>query len=53
VIAESYEREVRDLPCFEYLTTVVIELHRLRCPVSWSRKIGHWDKWKGCSSTAM
>jgi transposase len=32
VIAESYEREVRDLPCFEYLTTVVIELHRLRCP---------------------
>ena len=32
VIAESYEREVRDLPCFEYLTTVVIELYRLRCP---------------------
>jgi len=21
--------------------------------VSRSRKIGHWDKWKGCSSTAM
>ncbi len=32
VIAESYEREVRDLACFEYLTTVVIELYRLRCP---------------------
>lgn len=32
VIVESYEREVRDLPCFEYLTTVVIELYRLRCP---------------------
>lgn len=30
-IAESYEREVRDLPCFEYLTTVVIELYRVRC----------------------
>lgn len=28
----SYEREVRDLPCFEYLTTVVIELYRVRCP---------------------
>lgn len=28
----SYEREVRDLPCFEYLTTVVIELYRIRCP---------------------
>ena len=26
------EREVRDLPCFEYRTTVVIELYRLRCP---------------------
>ena len=25
-IAEVYEREVRDLPCFEYRTTVVIEL---------------------------
>jgi transposase len=31
-IAETYEREVRDLPCFEYLTTVVVELYRLRCP---------------------
>jgi transposase len=31
-IAESYEREVRDLPCFEYRTTVVIELYRVRCP---------------------
>jgi len=30
-IAEVYEREVRDLPCFEYRTTVVIELYRLRC----------------------
>jgi transposase len=32
-VAAAYEREVRDLPCFEYLTTVVIELYRLRCPV--------------------
>ena len=31
-IHEIYEREVRDLPCFEYRTTVVIELYRLRCP---------------------
>ena len=31
-IHETYEREVRDLPCFEYRTTVVIELYRLRCP---------------------
>jgi transposase len=31
-IAETYEREVRDLPCFEYRTSVVIELYRLRCP---------------------
>ena len=31
-IAEVYEREVRDLPCFEYRTTVVIELYRLKCP---------------------
>ena len=31
-IAEVYEREVRDLSCFEYGTTVVVELHRLRCP---------------------
>lgn len=31
-IHETYEREVRDLPCFQFLTTVVIELYRLRCP---------------------
>jgi transposase len=31
-IHEIYEREVRDLPCFEFHTTVVIELYRLRCP---------------------
>lgn len=30
-IAEICEREVRDLPCFEYRTTVVVELYRLRC----------------------
>jgi len=29
---EVYEREVRDLPCFEFGTTVVIELYRVRCP---------------------
>jgi transposase len=31
-IAETYEREVRDLPWSEYLTTVVVELYRLHCP---------------------
>jgi transposase len=31
-VAEVYEREVRDLPCFEYRTTVAVELYRLRCP---------------------
>ena len=31
-IHEIYEREVRDLPCFQFRTTVVIELYRVRCP---------------------
>jgi transposase len=31
-IAAVYEREVRDLACFEYRTTVVIELYRAKCP---------------------
>ena len=31
-IAAVYEREVRDLPCPEYRTTVVIELYRVKCP---------------------
>jgi transposase len=31
-VREIYEREVRDLPCFEYRTTVVIELYRVHCP---------------------
>lgn len=31
-IAKTYEREVRDLPCFAYLTIAVVELYRLRCP---------------------
>ena len=29
---DSYEREVRDLSCFEFRTTVVVELYRVRCP---------------------
>ena len=41
-IAEVYEREVRDLPCFEYRTTVVIELYRLQCPDCMkAEKVGH------------
>jgi len=31
-IVETYEREVRDLPWSQYRATVVIELHRVRCP---------------------
>jgi len=31
-IHEVYEREVRDLPVFQYRTTIVVELHRVRCP---------------------
>ena len=31
-IHEVCEREVRDLPVFEFRTTVVIEVFRLRCP---------------------
>lgn len=31
-VHEVVEREVRDLPCFEYTTTVVLELYRVRCP---------------------
>jgi transposase len=31
-VVSSYEREVRDVPCFEYLTTVVVELYRVGCP---------------------
>jgi transposase len=31
-IHEVYEREVRDLPVFQYSTTIVVELHRVRCP---------------------
>ena len=29
---EVVEREVRDLPCFEFRATVVVELYRVRCP---------------------
>src|SRR2546428_7025185 len=31
-IHDVYEREVRDLPCFEFQTTGIIELYRIRCP---------------------
>src|SRR3954467_3977337 len=31
-IHEVCEREVRDLPCFEYKTTVVVEIYRVKCP---------------------
>lgn len=29
---DSYVREVRDLPCLEFRTTVIVELYRVRCP---------------------
>ena len=31
-IHEGYEREVRDPPCFEFQTAVIVELYRIRCP---------------------
>jgi transposase len=31
-IHEICERSVRDLPCFEYSTTVVVETYRVKCP---------------------
>jgi transposase len=31
-IHDVQQREVRDLPCFEYTTTVVVETYRVRCP---------------------
>jgi hypothetical protein len=31
-IHEVCEREVRDLPCFEYKTTVTVETYRVKCP---------------------
>src|SRR5438034_1283162 len=31
-IRAVYERTVRDLPCFEFQSTVVVELYRIRCP---------------------
>src|ERR1700674_2193655 len=31
-IHEVCEREVRDLPCFEYTTTVMVETCRVKCP---------------------
>ena len=31
-IQEICEREGRDLPCFEYSTTVVVETYRVKCP---------------------
>jgi transposase len=31
-IHEVCEREVRDLPCLEYMTTVVVETYRVKCP---------------------
>ena len=35
-IHDVYERKVRDLPCFEFQTSVVVELYRIRCPGLWS-----------------
>jgi len=31
-IHEVYEREIRDLAVFQFQTTVIVELYRLRCP---------------------
>jgi transposase len=31
-VHEVCEREIRDLPCLEFQTTVVVEVYRVRCP---------------------
>ena len=31
-IQEICQREVRDLPCFEYSTAIVVETYRMKCP---------------------
>ncbi len=31
-VHDVYKREVRDLPCFELQTAVILELYRIRCP---------------------
>ena len=31
-IGAVYERKVRDLPCFEFQTAVLVECYRIRCP---------------------
>src|SRR5260221_6697470 len=31
-IRAVYERKVRDLPCFEFQTAVLVECYRIRCP---------------------
>jgi transposase len=31
-VHEVCEREIRDLPCLEFQTTVVVEMYRVRCP---------------------
>jgi transposase len=31
-IHEVCQREVRDLPCFEYTTTIMVEIYRVKCP---------------------
>ena len=47
-IAAVYEREVRDLPCFEYRTTVVIELYRVKCPdCGWRFSLADRSQWNG------
>ena len=48
-IHEICEREVRDLPVFQFRTTVVIELYRVRCP-SCGPKIERVEQLPGQSS---
>jgi DNA-directed RNA polymerase subunit RPC12/RpoP len=43
-IQETREREVRDLPCFEYSTTIVVETDPVRCPHCGFRA----EKWPSC-----
>src|SRR6516225_1185881 len=44
LIHEVREREVRDRPCFEYTTTVVVETYRVKC-----RVVGYGPRrWPSC-----
>ena len=55
-IHSVYERKVRDLPCFEFQTSVVVELFRVRCPdcgVKAERSEQVPSKARGCGGSSL